>query len=335
MKDFYKILEVSPGASQAVIEAAYNTLIEQRHLGRDSGELEITDFHEAFEVLSSPIRRRKYDTERGDLLGKVIQGTSGAYRVIERISAGKFWHTYRGEHILLGKSVCIKHAMFVSAVFEEKLLREARVIWDIRHYSIPVARDIIRLEDGSLALVMSYIEGKTLATIIREHGSLDSEHVAWIAERVLNVLNYLHDEGVVHGDVQPANVIVQASSHRLVLVDYGLALVKPTEKSGVDGFTPLFASPEAKGGGPLLPESDYFSLGMMMIYALLGEKIFLIDQKIPANVPSALREFIERLIVSELHLRPDREKEDLFETIQKVRKQVFGRRRSEMKLLLV
>ena len=73
----------------------------------------------------------------------------------------------------------------------------------MRHFSIPTIRDIVRLDDGSPMLVMSYIPGLTLEKVIKKVGKLDAEHVAWIAERCLNVLMYLHYNGVVHGDVKP------------------------------------------------------------------------------------------------------------------------------------
>ena len=57
----------------------------------------------------------------------------------------------------LGAPVCIKHAHYISPEDEKILMEEARAIWDLRHYGIPVMRDILKLEDKSLALVMSYI----------------------------------------------------------------------------------------------------------------------------------------------------------------------------------
>ncbi|MBI2672918.1 protein kinase, partial [Candidatus Woesearchaeota archaeon] len=223
--------------------------------------------------------------------------------------------------------VCIKHAHYVSPQDEEIIRKEAKAIWDLRHHSLPAMRDMFRMDDGSFALVMSYIPGPTLEQIIQKNGKLDSEHVAWISERALSALWYLHLNGVVHGDVKPQNIIVQPESHAMVLVDYGLAAVKPSSNTKAIGYTPYFASPEQEKGCPLVPESDFYSLGMTMIYALGGD---VGKKRVPSNVPDALRDFIADLIVHDVNSRPNWEKANLIEQLADVRTKAFGRRRSSM-----
>src|SRR5205814_52672 len=99
----------------------------------------------------------------------------------------------------------------------------------------------------------------------------DPEHVAWITERILNILKYLHMHGVVHGDLKPNNVIIQTESHTVTLVDYGLSAARPTSATQVKGYTPHFAAPEQIAGGSLLPETDLFGLGMTLVFALGGD----------------------------------------------------------------
>jgi len=179
---------------------------------------------------------------------------------------------------------------------------------------------------------MSYIPGHTLAKYVETHGRMDPEHVAWIAERVLNALKYIHFHGVIHGDLKPQNIIVQAESHLAVLVDFGLSMVKPTSKSVSKGYTELFAPPESVDGEPLVPESDLYSLGMTMIYAL-GDVEGLKRKQVPSDTPRPLRHFINRLIVRNVRERPRWENEDLCDTIHHVREESFGRARSGMKPL--
>jgi serine/threonine protein kinase len=325
---YYSALEVSPRARRSVITAAYTALAKEVHPERKNGDEALFKLiAEAHETLSDGEKRAKYDGE-----GVISEGTViGNYRIIKEIASGGFGTTYLGENTLVGEPVCVKHCHHVSAAYESTLIEEAKAIWDLRHYSLPVMRDFLRLEDGSLALVLSYIPGATIEQIVVKNGRLDAEHVTWMAERTLNGLMYLHYNGVVHGDVKPQNIIVQPKSHQLVLVDFGLSLVKPKKNSDPKGYTPVFSSPEQLNGSPLVPESDIYSLGMTMLYALSGTPEAAVRMDVPKETPDALCEFIQSLIVRSVRERPIWKRENLCETIQQVRLDSFGRKSSEMK----
>lgn len=278
--------------------------------------------NQAYAVLSDSQKREEYDSSiRGD--GKVI----GHYRIIEKISEGGFAATYKAEHIELKTPVCIKHNLNISPEDADVLRQEARAIWDLRHYALPVMRDIIDLADGSIALVMSYIPGPTLEQLVKKHKGLEPEHVAWMTARVLDALRYIHYFGVVHGDIKPQNIIIQPETHMAVLVDYGLAAVRPSSTNAAIGYTPMFASPEHIAKLPLLPETDLYCLGLTMIHALGGD---VQRRKVPSATPEPLTDFIRKLIVHDARDRPNWQKEDLLEDLAKVREQSFGRRRSNL-----
>lgn len=319
VENYYDVLEVSPRARPEVIKAAYKALMGKFHpdkCGGDDGASK--QLNKAYQVLSNAKSRKKYDKNRENLGGTII----GDYRILEEIAEGGFGKTYRGEHITLGTPVCIKHASRISPQDEEILINEAKSIWDLRHFAIPAIRNILRLEDGSLALVMSYIPGPTLEQIIEKNKKLDAEHVCWITERCLNALMYLHYHGVVHGDVKPQNIIIQPKSHTVVLVDYGLAAIKPTSDFTSPGYTPVFASPEQIKGMPLLPESDLFSLGITMIFALGGD---VGTKDVPVSTPDKVCSFIKKLIVYDVLARPRWDKDNLIEELQEIRRESFGR----------
>ncbi|MCG2718317.1 MAG: protein kinase [Nanoarchaeota archaeon] len=321
----YSLLEVSPRARPSVIKAAYNTLMKEYHPDIQSGNDRIAkELNKAKQILLDKKKRKKYDKDIENLEGVII----GNYRVDELIAEGGFGKTYKGEHIVVGEPVCIKHAHYVSPQDEEILLDEAKSIWDLRHFGIPTMRDMVKMDDDSLALVMSYVPGPTLEQIVENVGGLDPEHVAWLTERALNVLKYLHFNGVVHGDVKPQNIIIQPENHTVVLVDYGLSLVRPSYNSESIGYTPLYASPEQEKGFTLLPESDFYSLGMTMIYALGGD---VIKRKVPKATPDSMCDFIKEMLVYDILSRPNWQKGDLCQIIQKIRKKEFGRTRSGMK----
>lgn len=323
MKDYYGILEVSERASERVIRAAFNEL--SKEFVNDTARRIL--LNEAKEVLLEG-GRKTYDAERN----KKHRKTIGNYRIVSEIAEGGFGKTYKGEHILLGTPVCIKHASSVSPQDEELMKEEARAVWDLRHWAIPAIREIIKLDDGSLAIVQSYVPGPTLGALVVKNGALDPEHVCWITERVLNALKYLHVHGVVHGDVKPDNIIIQPDTHQVVLVDYGLSLVRPRADTVNKGYTPLYASPEQERGMPLLPESDLFSLGITMVYALGGN---VPSRQVPDSTPDALCAFIKKLITYNVLNRPNWAKEDLSKTLSDLREDVFGRRYSSMKPLKV
>jgi serine/threonine protein kinase len=211
------------------------------------------------------------------------------------------------------------------------LIDECKTTWDLRHYAIPAMRDLIKMDDGRVLLVMSYIPGPTLEQLVNKIGRIDPEHVSWITERILNACMYLHRNGVVHGDIKPQNVIVQPDKHMAVLVDYGLSMVKPTSKDESKGYTPFFAAPEAISGKPLIPESDYYSIGMTMVFSLSGGTDYVERKVVPTDVPDELCAFIKRMIARSVDNRPQYPKEDVVDTFIAAREKAFGRRRSNLK----
>lgn len=325
MADYYKVLQVDQNAEHSVVEAAYKALAWLHN--KDDRKMKV--INAAKEVLLDKDRRQEYDAQQGaKKSGKVI----GGYRIIKKIAEGGFGSTYLGEHIAVGSPVCIKHAHNISPTTEEILLEEAKNIWDLRHWGIPAMRDVLRMPDDSLALVMSYVPGKTLVEVFEANNPIEPEHVAWIMERILNVLKYLHMHGVIHGDLKPQNILVQAETHTITLVDYGLSQSRPTMITESKGHTPFFAAPELIEGNTPLPESDLYGLGMSMIFALGGDVEHV---SVPRHVPAAMKEFIKPLVRLLPTERPEVWKVDLCEEIQKMRNAAFGRTASSMKPLKV
>jgi serine/threonine-protein kinase len=337
MDDLYERLEVSPRASEGVIDAAFKALMKRQHPdhGASVHGSRAVKLNEARATLLDPDRRAKYDRERNELEGTVI----GGFRVEEAIAEGGFGKTYKGRHILVGSPVCIKHCSQISAADATILTEEAKAMWDLRHYAIPAVRNMIKLDDGSLALVMSYIPGLTLEQIVEklnaQRRKFDAEHAAWIMERLLNGLSYMHRHGIIHGDIKPQNIIIQPESHTAVLVDFGLSAIKPTRNTGSKGYTDLFAPPEQRRGMPLIPQIDFYSLAVTMLFVLNGGDAHrTAGRQVPAHVPDPICAFLRRMLVRDPLSRPDWQNEDLMETVRKAREESFGRVHSGMKPLL-
>lgn len=321
--DPYRALEVDSRASLTVIKGAYHALVKECHPDHNGSEAKMKTLNAAYAILSDEDKRKEYDLSKNEKTGTII----GNYRLLEAIAEGGFGRTYKAEQLLSKELVCVKHCSMVSAAYDAVLIEESRSIWDLRHYGLPVMRDLQRLDDGSLALIMSYVPGYTLEQIVEKAGKLDAETMVWISERILNTLLYLHHNGVIHGDIKPQNIIIQPETHSVVLVDFGLAMVKPIKSSKSLGYTPFFASPEQISGKTLLPASDYYSLGMVMMYGLKGGKNM--DKKIlPATVPDLMSDMIARMVKEDILKRPQK---DLFEDFVKMRQEAFGRVRTGMR----
>lgn len=254
----------------------------------------------------------------------------GNYEVLKQIGEGGFARTYKAEHTILKEYACLKQNLELSPEDEELLLKEAKLLWHIHHYSLPTLRDYIKCSDGSYVLVMTYIEGKDLFKIIKENypEGIDPEHVCWMTQRLLNALHYLHFHGVIHGDVKPQNILIRSNEHNAVLVDYGLATLRPGRKSSCPGCTPAFAAPEQVAGKPPLPETDIYGLGVSMIYALGGN---FIGKTYPAHVSKDLQDYFNQMVRHDPLKRPSTA-EELLRPLSDLREKLFGRRSSGKEL---
>lgn len=324
--DYYKLLQVQPNADLSVIEAAVKTLQEKYSDDKNV----VSDFQEAYNILSKPKLRADFDIE----LRERQENNIGSYKLIEKLAEGGFGAVYVAKHTELDELTVIKHSLKISGYDTELLKKEAKSIWDLRHHAIPAMRDFIILPDGSCCLVMSYIQGPTLQQIIdryrKKKREIDPENVCWIIERLLDALRYIHYHGVIHGDIKPLNVIVQPELHTCYLVDFGLASIRPDRKSRPEGYTPMFAPPEVNQEKPLLPESDLYSLGLLALYAFGGDPV---NKKIPSSIPAPIRNFIEMLLIYDIRNRPNWEKMDLLAEFRNIRMETFGRSNTNFKKL--
>ncbi|MBI2483211.1 protein kinase [Candidatus Uhrbacteria bacterium] len=329
--DHYAALEVHPRARHSVIRAAYRVLAKEyapdnASTGNADAFRRITAAHD---VLADADRRAVYDGDRGKLEGKIV---GERWRVLSRIAEGAIGKTYKGEHVLTRKPICIKFCAELDPQFGEIMLHEAEVMWDLHHYALPAIRDVF-LHEEIVTLVMSYAPGLTIAQQVERYGRLPAIHVAWITDRILNALVYLHDEEVVHGDLKPQNVILsKPKKHVLTLVDFGLAMAKPRRDSENLGYTDYFSAPEQVAmRGPLVPASDFYALGMTMLYMLGGERGLLAKQ-VPEETPDPMSRFIQKIIVRDPLARRFRTQE-LCDEFQDVRVRSFGKPRTSLEPL--
>jgi serine/threonine protein kinase len=128
--------------------------------------------------------------------------------------------------------------------------------------------------------------------------------------------------------VKPSNIIIQEDekhkeTHNVFLIDYGLSLIRPDEFSKPKGFSAFYSAPEIMQRKPPIPETDFYGLGMSLVYALGGD---LIEKTLPNKIHRGIRDFVYSMIkVSPLE-RPSWEKEDVIGKFSDLRQEIFGRR---------
>src|SRR4051794_27226801 len=157
----------------------------------------------------------------------------------------------------------------------ERALREARNTARLHHpHAVPVY-DVVDHE-GQPCLVMQYLHAKSLQALLAERGALSGAEVARIGSEVASALEAAHQVGIVHRDVKPGNVLIEADGEAK-LTDFGISHAHgdpSLTSTGVVTGTPAYLAPEVARGAPASAASDVFSLGSMLYTALEGTSPF-------------------------------------------------------------
>jgi serine/threonine-protein kinase len=193
---------------------------------------------------------------------------------------------YRGRHTRLDRAVAIKvlpAGLAGHADFRERFEREARAVAALRHANIVQVYDFGDAE-GMYYMVMEYIAGSDLAQLLGEHGSLPLAQVRPLLRDVAAALDYAHAQGLVHRDVKPSNVMIQAANaagvgQRAILTDFGIAKIlaggTAATKTGVMIGTLDYMAPEQiRAAGEVDARADVYGLGVMLFQMLTGRLPF-------------------------------------------------------------
>lgn len=213
----------------------------------------------------------------------------GAYVVGPCIGHGETGRIYRAEHEAIPIELALK--VFTdessrSAVGRNRFLREARRAATIRHPSVVSIFDV-GVQDGIPYLVTERLQGEDLDAVLRSRGALDERTLVDLMVPLVAGLCALHDAGIVHGDLETANIFLAARSGRErepKLLDCGISRALGGDKlrraSGTRGIlrgSPLYLSPEAASGGEVTALSDQYSLGVVMYECAVGANPFVAD----------------------------------------------------------
>lgn len=193
------------------------------------------------------------------------------YQIIRQLGKGGMGAVYLAKDTVLDHIVAVKANHSPAKEGDTQFLREARLLASLRHPNLPRVTDHF-LIGSEQYLVMDYIPGDDLATILKEDGKQPVEMVMEWAKQLGSAISYLHHQKppVIHRDIKPANIKL-APSGEVTLVDFGIAKVAdPTAATttGALGFSPGYSPPEQYGGGRTGPYSDQYALAATL-YQLL------------------------------------------------------------------
>lgn len=199
----------------------------------------------------------------------------GQYEILREVGRGGMGIVFLARDLKLERLVAIKTLppnLAADAVIRARFLREARTAAALNHPNIV---PIHRADDigGTVFFVMGFVDGPSMAQLIREGGPLSPRTAVSFLYDVADALGYAHGAGVVHRDVKAENILVDGNSSRALVTDFGIARVAeaaPLTATGTVLGTVHYMSPEQIAGEAVDRRSDVYSLGVVAFYALAG-----------------------------------------------------------------
>ncbi len=224
-----------------------------------------------------------------------IGKTVGKVRVDKYLARGGMAEVYLGSHLTLERPVAVK---FLHSYIEQDLdllsrfHREARVVAGLRHPNIVQIFDF-DTTDGHPYIVMEYLKGPTLANYLRrlhdQNERIPPHQVARLLKGLTAALDYAHEQGVIHRDIKPGNILLHSKADEIpldkpltndveaILTDFGLVRIVDAASqtaSGMVSGTPAYMSPEQARGDKTDHRTDIYSLGVVLYEMLAGRVPF-------------------------------------------------------------
>lgn len=207
----------------------------------------------------------------GNLLGN-------RYEIISQLGGGGMALVYKGRDTLLNRQVTVKMLRPEYTGDEEFVARfrkEAQAVAKLSHPNIVSVYDVGQ-EDDTHYIVMEYVEGRNLKQIIREQGKLPVHQAAEIARQICEGLQDAHENGIVHRDIKPHNILVNDNG-KVKVTDFGIAQMMSSitlTNSGTIVGSVHYFSPEQAKGGSTGAKSDIYSVGVVLYEMVTGKVPF-------------------------------------------------------------
>lgn len=203
---------------------------------------------------------------------------SERYRLQERLGRGGMGDVWRAVDEALGRTVAVK---LLAAEADEavglRFRREAEIAARLNHPHTVALYDA-GSHQGRLFLVMEFVDGRSLAEELAAHGALAPEHVADLAAQIARGLSAAHQQGVIHRDIKPGNLLL-SSDGTVKIADFGIARIADETALSLTTTgqllgTSTYLAPERAVGRPAGPASDVYSLGCVLHELLTGRPPF-------------------------------------------------------------
>lgn len=273
----------------------------------------------------------EFDASRSGSANSIPKLIGDNLRIDAMIGRGGMGTVYRATHLGLDRVVAVKiinPEVAANADISQRFAREARLMAKLRHPRAAMIYDSGTLPDGRLYIVMEYVEGVTLAEVLKREGRLNYRRAVEIAVSVCDVLSEAHSIGIIHRDLKPANIML--NNQGVFVLDFGIAKMLNSDsteslKLSMTGNaligTPYYMSPEQCLGNPVEPRSDLYSLGAVMFEMLSGrppfdEEVFsaviikhaMVEpprvEELSKDVPPALSAVVNKMLAKKPEDRP-------------------------------
>ena len=217
------------------------------------------------------------------LLGSFL---AGKYRILEKIGEGGMGTVFLASQEPIDRQVAVKvlhHNLTNDDIAVKRFRREARVISKMRHPNTVTIYDFGQTQAGELYLVMEFLEGQTVAQLLRTNGPLPGLRAARIIRQACGSLGEAHEFGIIHRDLKPDNIFLTRYGDEqdfVKVLDFGLVKLADndhthtlTQQGKVYG-TPRYMAPEQAEGKPIDGRSDIYTLGVVLYELLMGRPLF-------------------------------------------------------------
>ena len=201
------------------------------------------------------------------------------YELLERLGSGGMAVVYRAHDQMLDRDVAIKilrEKFSPDEAYRERFRQEARAAANLSHPNIVTIHDF-GYDHDRLFIVMEYIAGKDLKTLLQQRGQFSVRETIALMIQACAGVGFAHRSGIVHCDIKSQNFLI-TPDQRLKVTDFGiaraLATIQPEEKSEVVWGSPQYFSPEQAAGLAPSPSSDVYSLGVVCYEMLTGQLPF-------------------------------------------------------------
>lgn len=272
-------------------------------------------------------------------MANLIGQNIGPYRILEQIGQGGMATVYKAYQPSMDRYVAVKvlppHFM-QDPNFVERFKREARTIARLEHPHILPVHDYGKTDSGTTYIAMRYIEAGTLNDLQRQ-GTMSLDDAVRLFEQIADALAYAHEQGVVHRDMKPSNILVDPRGQAF-LTDFGLARMIEGSSNLTGSMilgTPSYMAPELGEGKPADERSDIYALGVILYELTTGRLPFEAETPLavmlkhmteplplPRSLNPAIPEPVERIILKALAKEPESRYQNVNDMILALRRAI-------------